>query len=92
MTVSTISESLLMIRLQLLFDAHTVAQNSAKSRSAIHSIAEPLVKCSVMKNQEEPRILIHPHTPSIAAFRHLPPRRKDVVNQCLEFDSPFENT
>ena len=28
----------------------------------------------------------HPHTPSIA-FRHLPPR-KDVVNQCLEFDSP----
>ena len=28
----------------------------------------------------------HPHTPSIA-FWHLPPR-KDVVNQCLEFDSP----
>ena len=24
------------------------------------------------------------HTPSIA-FRHLPPGRKDVVNQCLEF-------
>ena len=26
------------------------------------------------------------HTPSLA-FRHLPPRRKDVVNQCLEFVS-----
>ena len=26
-----------------------------------------------------------PHTPTIA-FRHLPPR-KDVVNQCLEFDT-----
>ena len=26
---------------------------------------------------------LRPHTPSIA-FRHLPPWRKDVVNQCLE--------
>ena len=29
------------------------------------------------------------HTPSIA-FRHLPPWRKNVVNQCLEFAIVYE--
>ena len=29
--------------------------------------------------------LISTHTPS-TAFQHIPPRRTDVVNQCLEFD------
>ena len=30
-----------------------------------------------------------PHTPSIS-FRHLPPRRKAVVNQYLEFGVPLQ--
>ena len=31
------------------------------------------------------------HTPSLA-FRHLPPRRKNVVTQCLESGSSFESS